>query len=133
MLEHIAFASENPEDLIRAFEEIGFLCEGVEVVESEEVKVHFLKKENLKIEVLEPLSEKSKLVEFIKKRGNAFHHIAISVRDIEGEVDKLKKKGFKFTSEKIKIGAGNKKIIFIHPHFTSGILIELCEEKNESK
>ncbi len=131
MLEHIAIAVKNPQEFIEIFKKIGFEYIKAEVVESEGVKVHILLKEGLRIELLEPLKEKSKISNFLSKRGETFHHIALSVKNLSKEIDNLKKEGFEFINEETKKGAEGKKISFIHPKSSKGILIELVEVKNE--
>jgi len=57
------------------------------------------------------------------------HHIALKVDDIEKMLKLLKDKGFRLIDEKPRIGAEGKKIAFVHPKSTHGILMELVEEK----
>ena len=39
----------------------------------------------------------------------------------------LKEKGIRLIDEKPRKGAGGKKIAFLHPKATNGVLVELCE------
>lgn len=133
MLDHIAIAVKNPENFIEIFKKLGFEYEKMEKVESEEVVVHFLKKNNFCIELLEPLKETSRILNFIEKKGETFHHIALKVENISSEMENLKRKGFNFINENPKTGAQGKKISFIHPKSTGGILVEICEGKDENK
>ena len=57
------------------------------------------------------------------------HHIAFDVEDIYEEMERLKKEGFVLLNERPKDGADNKLVCFLHPKGTSGVLIELCQEK----
>jgi methylmalonyl-CoA epimerase len=61
------------------------------------------------------------------KNGGGIHHIAYQVEDLEKTLAELKKKNIRLIDETPRIGAGGKKIAFIHPKSTNGILIELCE------
>jgi methylmalonyl-CoA/ethylmalonyl-CoA epimerase len=133
MLDHIAIAVKNPKDFIDIFQKIGFEYKNKEVVESEGVIIHFLIKENLRIELLEPLNENSKILNFISKRGETFHHIAFSVKNISKEIENLKEKGFEFINEEPKKGAEGKKISFINPKSSKGVLIEIVEVECEHK
>ena len=58
------------------------------------------------------------------------HHIAYAVDDIRAEMKRLKQEGFELLSEEPKDGADNKLICFLHPRNTNGVLVELCQEKN---
>lgn len=133
MLDHIAIATKNPENFIEIFKNLGFGYEKVEEVETEGVRVHFLKKEGLCIELLEPLKENSKISNFLEKKGETFHHIALKTENIMEKIKNLKEKGFVFINEEPKIGGKGKKIAFLHPKSTAGILVEICEEKDEDK
>lgn len=133
MLDHIAIAVKSPENFIKIFENLGFEYEKMEKVESEEVIVHFLKKDDFHIELLEPSGENSKISNFLEKKGETFHHIALKVKNIYSEIENLKKNGFNFINEVPRAGGKGKKISFIHPKSTGGILIEICEEKDENK
>ena len=82
-----------------------------------------------KVELLEATSESSPINKFINKRGEGVHHIAFEVENIESEIKRLKSEGFKLINDFPKDGADNKRIAFIHPKDTSGVLIELCQEK----
>ena len=45
------------------------------------------------------------------------------------EMNRLMSEGFELIHTEAKDGADNKKICFLHPKSTSGVLIELCQEK----
>jgi methylmalonyl-CoA/ethylmalonyl-CoA epimerase len=99
-----------------------------EAVGSENVLTSFFKLGETKIELLEAISEDSAIAKFIEKRGEGIHHIALDVVGIEDELKRLKDLGFQLIHEKPKAGADGKKIAFLHPKSTNGILVELCED-----
>jgi len=102
-----------------------------EKVESEGVITSFFKAGPNKIELLQATNAESPIAKFIEKNGEGIHHIAFAVADIEKEIERLKKEGFKMIHEKAKIGADNTLIAFLHPKSTNGVLIELCQEIKE--
>ena len=102
-----------------------------ETVESEGVSTVFFEMGESKIELLVALHNESPIAKFIEKRGEGIHHIAFAVQDIEAEILRLKAEGFQVLGEHPKDGADNKRVIFFHPKTTGGVLIELCQEKNE--
>ncbi len=99
-----------------------------EEVESEAVITSFFQVGPNKIELLASTKDDGTIAKFIEKRGEGIHHIAFDVENIEKELDRLKKEGFTILNEKPKLGADNKRVAFIHPKGTNGVLIELCEE-----
>lgn len=101
---------------------------GIEEVESEGVKVAFLKVGESKIELLEPLHSDSPIAKFIEKKGEGIHHVALGVDDIEGRIAQIKENGLQMINNEPKLGAAGAKIAFMHPKSTGGVLYELCEK-----
>ena len=99
-----------------------------EHVISESVQTSFFQIGESKIELLASTSPSSAIAKFIEKRGEGMHHIAFAVNDLDSEIIRLKEEGFTFVSETPKVGADNKRIVFVQPKDCSGVLIELCEE-----
>lgn len=79
------------------------------------------------IEYLAPTSDNSPIAKFIAKRGSGLHHIAYRVENLTAALGLLKNKGFQLIDETPRSGADGKRIAFIHPKSSNGILIELCE------
>lgn len=99
----------------------------IEEVASEGVKTSFFKVGENKIELLEGTTGDSPITKFVAKKGEGIHHIAFDVDDIEAEIKRLKKEGFKILNETPKKGADNKLVAFLHPKSVNGVLIELCQ------
>ena len=100
----------------------------MEEVESEGVKTSFFQLGESKIELLQATNDNSAIAKFIEKKGEGMHHIAFEVENIEFEIDRLQKEGFKLIHDIPKLGADNKKIAFLHPKSTNGVLVELCQD-----
>ena len=129
-IEHIGIAVKNLNNANFLFRKLfGVDNYKEEVVESEGVSTSFYMIGETKVELLEATSESSPINKFINKRGEGVHHIAFEVENIESEIQRLKSEGFKLINDFPKDGADNKRIAFIHPKDTSGVLIELCQEK----
>jgi methylmalonyl-CoA/ethylmalonyl-CoA epimerase len=130
-IEHIGIAVKNinaSNDLFRRL--FGKEHYKIEAVESEGVSTSFFLLGETKIELLEATNENSSIAKFIEKKGEGIHHIAYAVDNIEQEMERLKKEGFELIHQKPKDGADNKRICFLHPKSTNGVLVELCEEKS---
>ncbi|WP_085991962.1 methylmalonyl-CoA epimerase [Oceanobacillus senegalensis] len=106
---------------------LGLQLEGVEEVESEGVKVAFIKIGDTRFELLEPLTEESPIRKFIDKKGEGIHHIALEVDDIQARLQQLKDIGVPLINEEAKLGAHNSQVSFIHPNATGKVLFELCQ------
>ena len=108
---------------------LGTNCYKIEEVKSEGVKTAFLQVGESKIELLEATDSSSPIAKFLSKKGKGIHHIAFDSSDIEEDIKRLKSDGFELIHQSPKDGADNKKIAFLHPKSTDGILIELCQDK----
>jgi methylmalonyl-CoA/ethylmalonyl-CoA epimerase len=95
------------------------------------VRVVFVELENLKIELLYPLSINSPIAKFLQKNPTGgTHHICFEVDDITASIDSLIKKGATILGDgQPKIGAHGLPVIFLHPKEFDGVLIELEEVK----
>lgn len=129
-ISHIAVAVRSIEEVRNFYEEIlGLKIEKIEEVPERKVKVAFIPIGETRIELVEPLSEDSPVKKFLDERGGGIHHICFEIKEIEKEMEKLKEKGIKFTSEKPEKGAEGNLVCFIHPKSAYGVLIELNEKK----
>lgn len=129
-VEHIGIAVERIEEAKKVFDLIlNKPAYKVEEVESEKVKTAFYTCGETKIELLESTDESGPIAGFLKKRGAGMHHIALEVDDIEATMRRLETAGIRLLNDKPKDGADNKRICFLHPKDTNGVLIELCQEK----
>lgn len=128
-IEHLGIAVTNMEESLRLYEDLlGHTCYKTEVVESEFVKTAFIQVGESKIESLEATNSDSAIAKFLEKKGQGFHHVAFDVENIDVEIERLLNKGFDLIHKTAKVGADNKRIAFLHPKATNGLLIELCQE-----
>lgn len=132
-IEHIGIAVKDLEKANELYAKIfGAPAYKVEEVESEGVKTSFFKAGPNKIELLEATKPDSPIAKYIEKRGEGIHHIAFAVKDIKAEMERLAGEGFVVLNEKPKKGADNKLVAFLHPKYTNGVLIELCQDEDDS-
>ena len=128
-IEHIAIAVNSLSESSPFWTEIlGLSSIGPETVESEGVSTEFYRAGGNKIELLEKYGENSPITKFLEKRGGGIHHICFEVDDIDKAVVELKEKRIELLSDTPKEGAEGKKIVFIHPRSTGGVLVELAEK-----
>ena len=129
-IEHLGIAVDSIEESLKIYESLlGTSCYKLESVESEGVKTAFLQIGESKIELLQATNSDSPIAKFLSKKGKGIHHIAFETDDIEAEIKRLVAQGFELIHQTPKDGADNKRIEFLHPKCTYGILVELCQEK----
>lgn len=79
------------------------------------------------VELLEPVAADSPIAKFVDRKGPGIHHICFCVDDLDGTLAKAKAAGITLIDEVPRIGAEGKRIAFLHPKSTGGVLIELSE------
>jgi methylmalonyl-CoA/ethylmalonyl-CoA epimerase len=79
------------------------------------------------VELLEARADDSPIGKFIARRGPGIHHICFAVDDLEATLDRCRRAGIRLIDESPRIGAEGKRIAFLHPASTAGVLIELSE------
>lgn len=109
---------------------LGLKLEGIEEVPEQKVRVAFLQVGATRVELLEPTTEDSPISKFLATRGPGLHHIALATDGLEDRLLSLKDSGVRLIDEIPKLGAEGKKIAFVHPKSTSGVLLELCTEND---
>jgi len=129
-VDHIGIAVKNLEEVIEKFKKIyPDLYFYTEKSKDGEMKIAFLKFENIEIELLESLKEGSVINKFIQKKGEGIHHIALEVKDINKSITKLRNSNIRLINNKPKTGSKGYLIAFLHPKDFNGILLELCQEE----
>lgn len=127
-ISHIAVVVSDLNEAMEFWvETLGLPLAHVEHVPDQDVDVAFLPSGESEIELLEPVSESSGVARFLHKRGPGMHHICFEVDDIEAMLARMKAAGVPLINEEPTIGTGGKKIAFVHPKGTGGVLVELYE------
>ncbi len=101
-------------------------------IAKQHVDVAFMPIENSSIELLQPTEPTSGVAKFLNNRGAGMHHICFEVDDIDAAIVELQAAGIPLIDEKPRIDAHGKKLIFIHPKGTGGVLVELYELLDQS-
>ncbi len=127
-IHHIAIVVPDINEALTFWQDaLGLDLSHVEDVPAQETKVAFLPTGGSEVELVEPTSDTSGMARYMAKRGPGIHHICFEVEGIEGILAQLKAKGVQLINEEPTIGAGGKKVAFIHPKSTGGVLVELYE------
>src|SRR4030042_5467025 len=130
-IEHIGIAVSNLQASIYFYEKVfGLQCYNIEELEEQKVRTAFFRVGETKIELLESTDPQGPVGKFIEKRGEGIHHIAFAVKDIESLLKHADDPGIMLIDRTPRKGAEKLDIAFFHPGSTSGVLIEVCEDKN---
>jgi methylmalonyl-CoA/ethylmalonyl-CoA epimerase len=129
-IEHIGIAVTDLDLAIDFYEKVmGLKCYNIEEVPEQKVRTAFFMVGETKIELLQSTDPAGPIGKFIEKKGEGIHHIAFSVEKIEDQLTHASAMGINLIDCKPRKGAEGLDIAFLHPKSTSGVLIELCENK----
>ncbi len=79
------------------------------------------------VELLEAEAPDSPIARFVARRGPGIHHICFAVDDLNATLERCRRAGVRLIDETPRPGAEGKRIAFLHPSSTGGVLIELTE------
>lgn len=128
-VDHIGVAVSSIDEALKFFRDtLGLKLEGSETVAEQKVTTSFLPVGDTEVELLQSTAPDGPIAGFIEKKGEGVQHIAFLVDDIEAALKELEAKGVRLIDKVPRMGAGGKKIAFLHPKSTNGVLVELCQK-----
>ncbi len=131
-LNHIAVLVRDLGKAVEKFQSLGgrlleterLLDSGADVAVVEVGGVH--------LEFLSTRQPDSKVGELLERQGEGIHHLSFEVADLEAALTEAKQAGLRLRDQVPRPGLHGRRIAFLDPADTCGILTELVEE-NESK
>jgi methylmalonyl-CoA epimerase len=126
-IDHLGIAVKSLTAAKAIYQNLGLSISAEQTVEQEQVRLVMVPVGESRLELLEATSEDSTIAKFIAKRGEGLHHVCLRVPDLVAAVERLKQDGIRLVSDKIKIGAGGHRYVFVHPSSAGGVLLELVE------
>lgn len=79
------------------------------------------------VELLEAQEPHTPIGKFIAKRGPGLHHICFAVDDLDTTLARCRAADIRLIDNVPRVGADGKRIAFLHPSATAGVLVELTE------
>ena len=125
---HVAIVVDNIDSALNFWRDgLGIELAHIEEVEEQNVRVAFLPIGESEIELVEPTTDDTGVARFLNNNGPGMHHVCLEVDDIKATLGHLKTQGFRLINEEPIVGAGGKRVAFVHPEATQGVLVELYE------
>ena len=123
---HVGLVVRSAADLHSFYRNVLGLPEA-ELSDSDGARINgFVAGESL-VELLEPTESSSPVAKFLEKRGPGIHHICFAVDDLDATLQRCRNAGIRLVDEQPRTGAEGRRIAFLHPSSTGGILVELSE------
>ena len=123
---HIGIAVRGLDDSVSFYRDVLGLPD-VPLGDSDGAKIAGLAAGESLVELLEAESPDSPIGKFVAKRGPGIHHVCFAVDDLDATLDRCRAHGIRLIDETPRLGAEGKRIAFLHPSSTSGVLVELSE------
>lgn len=127
-LNHIAIAVPELSEASRIYRDtLGARVSAPQAQPEHGVTVVFVELPNTKIELLEPLGDRSPIAGFLERNpAGGIHHVCFEVADIVVARDHLQAQGARVLGDgNPKLGAHGKPVLFLHPKDFCGTLVEL--------
>ncbi len=128
---HVGIAARSIAVVSEFYRLLGLRSDRTELVKDDRVKVAMMPVGDSLIELIEPTDPKSPVAKFLENRGEGIHHISLELDDFDATLERLKKMDVQLIDKEPRKGAEGRRIVFIHPHSTGGVLVELCEAPPE--
>ena len=126
-INHVAIVVGDIDESLKFWRDaMGIELHHVEDVPSQKSMVAFLPVGESEVELVKPTAEDSGVAKFLAERGGGMHHLCFEVDDIVGMMAQLKEKGVRLINEEPQVLPG-RKMAFVHPKSTGGVLVELYE------
>jgi methylmalonyl-CoA/ethylmalonyl-CoA epimerase len=132
-LDHTAICVRDIDASIALIEELlGQKVAHKEFVPAQKVDAAFFDFPNgASLELIAPRGNAG-LDKFLQKRGDALHHLALRVRDLDALLARLDARGVPLIDKVSRPGARGHKVAFLHPKAFGGTLLELVEAHEEN-
>ncbi len=124
---HVGIAVRDLEAIVPFYRDV-LGMEEVELDDSDGARIAGLQAGESLVELLEAERPDSPIGRFVERRGPGIHHICFAVDDLEGTLSRCRAAGVRLIDEAPRMGAEGKRIAFLHPSSTSGVLVELTEK-----
>lgn len=130
-INHVAIVVKDIDEALKFWrDQLGLELDHVEDVPSQASIVAFLPVGEGEVELVQPTTVDAGIAKYLETRGEGMHHLCIEVDDIAEHLTLLKEKQVRLINEEPLVLPG-RKMAFIHPKATNGVLIELYEITDE--
>jgi methylmalonyl-CoA/ethylmalonyl-CoA epimerase len=123
---HIGIAVASLDELLPFYRDVLGLTE-VPLDNADGARIAGLAAGESLVELLEAERPDSPIGKFVAKRGPGIHHVCFAVDDLDDVLRRCRASGIRLIDEHPRLGAEGKRIAFLHPSSTGGVLVELTE------
>jgi methylmalonyl-CoA/ethylmalonyl-CoA epimerase len=126
-INHVAIVVADIDEALKFWRDaLGIEMSHLEDVPSQKAQVAFLPLGDSEVELVKPTADDTGAAKFLAERGGGMHHLCFETDDLAGMLTDLKEKGVRLINEEPIVLPG-RKMAFVHPKSTGGVLVELYE------
>jgi methylmalonyl-CoA/ethylmalonyl-CoA epimerase len=123
---HVGIAVPNLESALAFYRDVlGLVPQPPETVDG--ATVVSLALGGSEVELLASHDPESPIGRFLARRGAGIHHVCYRVPDLEAALARCRALGYRLIDEAPRPGAHGRRVAFVHPKATAGILLELSD------
>jgi methylmalonyl-CoA/ethylmalonyl-CoA epimerase len=128
-IDHIAVIVKDADEALKVYSEM-FDFEVVEETGEPggEFKAVLIRAGDVKLELLQPLTDHGSFAKFLRERGGGLHHASFATDNINQDLKILKEQGRRLINEEPMSLPNGDKVAFIHPSAAENVLIELVQK-----
>lgn len=125
---HLCIAVRDIDETMRFYRDVfGVGVSEVVDIEDQAVRATLVRVGGSQLEFIQPTDPNGGVAKFIRRRGEAIHHVCFEVEDLAGTLRRLDERGVAVIDRAPREGLSGS-IGFIHPKATNGVLIELVDQ-----
>ncbi len=126
-INHIAIAVNDIDSALGFWRDaLGLSVDHLEDVPSQKSLVAFIPVGDSEVELVQPSAKNTGVAKFLAERGGGMHHLCFEVDNLDEMLANLKTKDVRLINEAPLVLPG-RKLAFVHPRSTGGVLVELYE------
>ena len=128
-IDHIGIVVPNIEKALAHYKNVFNKIGSKPIIsETQNVKISFIEFSNIKLELIEPISEKSPISNFLKKNPlGGMHHVGLEVDDLNNTYSDAKNNDLEPLSQPVK-GYHGRDLFFLHPKKMMNTLFEILSK-----
>ena len=128
-IDHIGIVVPNIEKALAHYKNVFNKIGSKPIIsETQNVKISFIQFSNIKLELIEPISEKSPISNFLKKNPlGGMHHVGLEVDDLKNTYSDAKKNDLEPLSKPVR-GYHGRELFFLHPKKMMNTLFEILSK-----
>ena len=128
-IDHIGIVVPNIEKALAHYKNVFNKIGSKPIIsETQNVKISFIQFSNIKLELIEPISEKSPISNFLKKNPlGGMHHVGLEVDNLNNTYSDAKNNALEPLSKPVK-GYHGRNLFFLHPKKMMNTLFEILSK-----